>query len=88
MKYYFQACVTLDPQTIIYNNYTGVGKQMVNLCIVILKQYIYAVKCFALQKPNFAEFMCKLSTWYLVDKQIANDTNNLKLFYKKWKNIF
>ena len=51
---------------IILNNYQGPSKELVNLFIVILKQYIYVQKCFEVL-PTFTEYMGKLAMWYQTD---------------------
>ena len=71
----------------ILNNYKGKNNLIVNMLIIVLKQFIYAQKCFDVQ-PTFVDYISKLSYWYNVDKQIANDNNEYNKFVKKWKNLF
>ena len=79
--------VEFTPQLIILNNYAGQHKYVVNMCIIILKQYIYAAKCLE-EKITFATYITKLSHWYYVDKEIANQRDCYKKFEKNWKNMF
>ena len=59
--------VIITGELVILNNYKGPRQDIINLVLVILKQFVYAQKCFA-ELPKFAMFMSKLSQWYFIDK--------------------
>ena len=88
LNYFFNVSVELNPQLIVFNNYMGESKYIVNLFVVIMKQYLYASKCLAETLPSYPEFMNKMSYWYQIDKCIALETNKFKQFQSKWKNVF
>ena len=69
------------------NNYEGKQKELVNMLIIILKQYVYSSKC-KQEIPNFIGLVAKMRYWYLVDKQIASENNKLEQFNKKWNDVF
>ena len=73
------------PKTIILNDYTGPHKEILNLLIIIAKQYIYSKKCFE-EIPIFPGCMFKPSYWYFIDSTF--NTNKVRPYYKKWNNIF
>ena len=88
LYYFYETNVQLDPSLILLNNYTGPSKAIINLCIVAMKQYIYATKCIDESPPTFPVFMSKLSYWYQAEKYIAIKTGKTKQFYAKWKTLF
>ena len=77
-----------SPHLILLNNYTGKHSLIINILIVILKQYIYATKCHGNKTLDFNEFMSKVSHRYLLDKHIAYKNQRIKQFYKKWGKWF
>ena len=86
-KYFMSIDVDFSPQMIILNNYTGQRKDLINTMVAIMKQHIYAKKCFE-EVPTFTSFMEKLSSWYLVEKQLfMNEHMDMKKLKKKWGNI-
>ena len=79
--------VNLDPMTIIVNNYKGPCMHMVNSAIIIMKQYIYACKCYE-EQPIFVKYMGKLSYSYHIEKTHAFQTGKIEALNKKWSGIF
>ena len=86
-KYYLSINIEFSMSMVIFNNYRGKDALLVNLFIVVLKQYIYAAKCFK-ERPTLTAFTAKLSYWYNVEKKIALEKNKLVKHQRKWKNIF
>ena len=78
--------INLTPELIILNNYDGKCKHIVNTLIAIMKQFIYASKCFE-EKPTFLDFMTKLSYWFYVDKIHAYNCDKVKSLHNKWQDI-
>ena len=65
-------------------------KTLINLATVVMKQHIYASRCFV-QDPTFPEFVKKLSNYFFVERQYLYDNYSLKkeqMFYKKWGTLF
>ena len=91
VKYFYNfEAFELMKSTIILNNYKNNHEMQINMFIAIMKQYIYAKKCFE-KLPSFMEFTSKLSHWYRVEKYIIYQENNnkkIKKFNLKWANIF
>ena len=89
-KYFDQklyASIELSNKDIIFNNYDGAEKHVINSLIAIMKQHIYASKCFG-NAPNFIEYMSKVSDYYIMEKYQAKDNLKMERFRKKWKVIF
>ena len=79
-----------DKGTIVLNMYKGKHKKQVNLFIAVMKQYVYASKCFE-NIPTFMEFAMRLSMWYKMEKLSLAENYNVKefkRFMRKWGNIF
>ena len=87
INYFYQIKLDIDLKLVLLNNYQGPGKEIVNLLVIIMKQFIYATKC-AQDIPDFIKYMSKVSYWYRIGKQITLDTNKWKKVQKKWKNLF
>ena len=79
--------MVFTPELISLNNYQGQHKTLINMMIVILKQYIYATKCLN-ETLSFYAFVNKLSYWYEVEKTIAIRNNTYVKFLIKWKDVF
>ena len=87
IKYFLNVEVMFNSELICLNNYLGKRKDLINMIIVIVKQYIYACKCLN-EKPTCQGSIEKLWYWYRIDKEIARDRNRLVKFEKKWNNMF
>ena len=82
--------IELTEELILFNNYSGQHKSLINLLLMIVKQYIYATKCKA-QELNFYTCVSKIADWYNVEKCIAtksNNVNNIRKFETKWAKMF
>ena len=86
-RYFFQVDVNLNVSVVILNNYERSRKELINLLIVILKQYVYSEKCFGVDL-SFKNFMDKLTQWYFVDKCYAKQSDTEEICCKKWQNLF
>ena len=87
MNHFYQNNINITLSLIILNNVNGKDKQILNMLIIIMKQYIYSQKCFD-EKPNFQEYMNKLANWYFIDKCHAAMLQKETKCDKKWKNMF
>ena len=72
---------------ICLNNYKGKKVDIINLFIIVMKQYIYASKCFN-EKPNFNDFMTRLARSHNHEKLHAAEIKKSKKIYKKWQDIY
>ena len=88
--YFLNVNIKFMDETIYLNNYIGPSKDLINILIAVMKQYIYSAKCF--QKiPIFQEYMSKLADYYTIDKfSIISGQSHMswKAFHKKWQNLF
>lgn len=83
IKYIFKISVTFNKTTIILNNYNGQGRNMVNMFVLVAKQYIYATKC---NQTNlkFIGFSKKLVQTHSIEKSVAIRQDKLKKHEHKW----
>lgn len=83
ISYIFKINLELDAYTIIMNEYTGQGKQMINMMILVAKKYIYSSKCLK-NRLNFAEYSQIIARVYALEKTIAIRSDTLAKHDKKW----
>ena len=72
------------PRTIIFNGYEGPHSKLINTLILVMKQFIYAVKCKG-QQLNFINYLSCPDYWYNIERIASWNSGNYKLFQKKWK---
>ena len=86
-NYIFDIQVLLShPATIIYNNYKGPHRRMINTMILIAKQYIYACTCLE-EKVKFNKFYQEIIRVYYVELQIAHDNGYTRKHALKWQQL-
>ena len=78
--------VTLTPtlEIVILNNYRGSQKKLINMFIMIMKQYVYSTKCLG-EYPLFIQYTEKIVDWYNMERLSAFQTGHIKAFQVKWK---
>ena len=86
-RQFLQIEVDLNVVTVILNDYVGPKQDMVNLCILMMKQFIYAQKCMD-EIPTFQLFMNKLSYYCLAEKVMTKTTKEYTKWTKRWGDIF
>ena len=84
VKYFMKLEVKFEVELVILNHYKGPQKRLINTFIIVMKQFIYAQKCFG-NIPYFKDFVQRIVKWYHVEKQMAIKDNKFKFFAKKWK---
>ena len=63
-KYFYNIERILNPEIITLNNYKSQKHcYFVNMLILIVKQYIYSVKC-KKEKLNFVQYVNRINYWY------------------------
>ena len=73
-----------DPGTIICNNYNGPGKEIVNMILLVTKQYIYATR--SLKKElSFLNLAHKIYDLLNLERMIAIKNNQYLKCTKKWQ---
>ena len=82
-KYMFQLNLVLTPPMIIYNNYIGMHKDLINTVILIAKQYIYSCKC-QQKSINFVIMLQKVFEHMEIERAIAMSNSTFSKFYRKW----
>ena len=83
LKYMFNITVELNPVMILYNNYNGLHKEMINCFILISKQYIYSMKCMD-KMPIFITMLSKVYEIQNIEKTIAMRQHRYNKYYRKW----
>ena len=84
LNYFLECNVDFSPQMIIYNNYNGKHKELINLFIIVMKQYVYATKCMS-TNLNFQEYIEKINYWFEIERCHAIKNNYYSRFVRKWK---
>ena len=74
--------VKVDPAMILYNNFGGKNKILVNMLMIVMKKYISSAKCFQ-EQLSFRKYIDKLSYWYFIEKTMAIYNGNMKNFDNK-----
>ena len=75
--------VQITAQNMLYNNYKGMYGDLINLLILITKQYMYASKCLK-QGMSFVNLASKIYEMHTLEKIIALRENNYVKFIWKW----
>ena len=78
--------VCFTKELIIYNNYRGANRDMINCIILIAKQYVYAPKCL-LMPLNFIQMLTKVHEIELIERCIVHQKNKGYRHYKKWARL-
>ena len=76
--------IELNIQNVILNNCKEKG--IVDLIILIVKQYLYRSRCFK-NKPNFQEIVKIISETKNIERYIAIQKNQLTCHNKKWSQL-
>ena len=66
LNYFLECNIDFTPQLIIYNNYKGKHMELINLFIIVMKQYVYATKCMG-TNLNFQEYIEKINYWFKIE---------------------
>ena len=80
-KLYVQdANIKFNASTILYNNYKGRDKDMINMFILITKQYIYCIKC-QKKEINFSQVLKSIYEMEAIENCIAEKTGKTISIY-------
>ena len=77
----FKLNIVFTASMVIYNNYVGLSKEMINSTILIVKQHIYAnkwLKC----TITFRNLLTNIFEMERIGKRIANVNGTYTKFYK------
>lgn len=83
IKYIFKITIEFDPQMILFHQYRGQGRLMINMMILVAKQYIYSAKCLN-QTINFMQYSQRLAKVYSLEKSVAIRQDKENKHNKKW----
>ena len=78
--------VKFTKEDILLNNYKGTNKNLINLLILLMKRYIYIMKCKDV-KTNFISYVAHVHNTYKVEEYDARRNNTIKKHYCKWQTI-
>ena len=84
IQYFFDINVELTPDIIILNNYNSQLKQLINMYIVVTKQFIYAEKCLK-EQLRFAELVERFNYWCNKEKLAITNSKPYSKFKRKWE---
>ena len=77
---------TLCPQNVMFNLVTNDLRELLNLLVLVIKQYIYANRCLK-RKCTTQELVSKVELFRKSDLYSARKNNNCKNYYCKWFNV-
>ena len=78
--------VEISDQEIIFNEFKGTEKSVVNTLIIILKRYIYVTKCKA-EQLNFTCYISLVRFVYEIERINALKNEKIVIHEKKWSKI-
>ena len=84
LKYFCSIEVKLSSEIVILNNSKRYQKQLINIIVLIVKQYLYAQRYFK-KKPNFQQLICKIIYCKKIEEYIAKRNGRLKKHKAKWQ---
>ena len=90
LKFTLQQDVSLEFNEIIFNEYKGPQKSLIETLILVMKRYIYVTKCKA-EQPRFTNFVALISYIEKIELITALSNDKYKYHVKKWskyKNVF
>ena len=83
LYYYCMIELEIDTYQIIFNRYKDSFQDLVNMLILITKQYIYSSRC--LEKPLvFTQLIAMIENYRTIENIIARKKNSITMFNKKW----
>ena len=74
----------LSADVVIFNSYEGSHKKLINMMILIVKQYINAAKC-KRKTITFMEAMTRIIEFQKTENLIAWRKKQKEVHLKKWK---
>ena len=83
MDYICKVKCSLIITMVILNQSRDEHSALIDMIVLLAKQYIYATKCLG-EKLNVRAFLGKIHRMYIIEKEIAFQTNKVKNFRKKW----
>ena len=83
-NYMMKIKLVISCQELIFNNYKGSQRQMVNTLTLIGKQYLYACTCMK-EEPRFSVYLSKVTSVYYAEKQLAYQSGKIRKHERKWK---
>ena len=78
-----QEMISVENINFMFNNCSGQHAEFLNVCISIMKPYIYAKKCLR-QQLSTIEFVTNLHNVYVDEKFLAFNNNRVFKFCKRW----
>ena len=80
-----QVQLQLTDTQIVFNNVKGRYAEVINIVILIVKQYIYASKCLE-EELGFRQMYNRIQEYRKVEKIVAFKTGKMLKYVKKWEN--
>ena len=83
-KKFLKIEINVTKEVVLLNNHRGKDAQLVNTCILIAKQRIYAAKCMTQKSPSFIEITTKIHELYKDEEFIAKKNKKVSKHKQKW----
>ena len=83
IRYFIVKNFDWNYELLMFNNYTGDQKELINTFILETKRYIYVTKCLE-EKLTIRKLLTNINTTCKIEKIIAMKHGNMKKFEKKW----
>ena len=82
-SYVLGSTINCSKQNVILNNYEGQHKYLINVALMIGKQYIYATKCLESQL-SIIQLIGKIKDVSNIEWLLAKKVKQLSKYYKRW----
>ena len=86
LNYILSTKILFDCELVIFSNYTGQFKNLVNTILLIVKQAIYAAKC-TKTKITCNQLISRIYMYNQIERIIAHKTDMKTKYYVKWSHV-
>ena len=83
IRYFLQEKCNLMPELIIFNNYKGKSKKLIDTLILTMKRFIFVKKVLE-QQVNFCAYLSEVNHMRKIERITTYQSNKMKTFYAKW----
>ena len=85
-RYFLNCDIEFTPKVIIFNDYRGQKAKLINLLVLIMKQYIYVTKCKE-EQLVFIKFISYVFYIKRIEWLTALRNHKITKHYSKWQNV-
>lgn len=80
-------CLDWSPKSILFNLVHSTPSHVVNLIVLIVKQYIYRSRCLG-NRLNFERCLNEIDQTKVIEYRLAQEKGKLKYHYMKWSKLY